>query len=141
MARPYIPKDLRQLVLDRSKGNCEYCRILARVATESMEVDHVLPISQGGLTVAENLASACHGCNQRKRDRLEGFDLVSGKTVPIYNPRTMKWKRHFAWSEDSTLIIGRTATGRVTVELMGLNRSGLVNLRALLIMVGEHPPK
>ncbi len=141
MARPYIPKELRQRVIDRANGNCEYCRILARVATESMEVDHVLPVSQGGLTIAENLASACHGCNQRKRDRLKGFDAVSGKIVPLYNPRTMNWKKHFAWSEDSTLVIGRTATGRVTVDLMGLNRSGLVNLRGLLIMVGEHPPK
>jgi hypothetical protein len=38
-------------------------------------------------------------------------------------------------------IIGRTTTGRATVEAMDLNRPELLNLRRLLLMDGEHPPK
>jgi hypothetical protein len=47
---------------------------------------------------------------------------------------------HFAWSDDFTLVIGLTPTGRATVEKLQLNRSGLVNLRRVLRAVGEHPP-
>jgi hypothetical protein len=37
------------------------------------------------------------------------------------------------------LIIGRTATGRATVEALHLNRPELVNLRRVLRAAGEHP--
>jgi hypothetical protein len=36
-------------------------------------------------------------------------------------------------------IIGLTATGRVTVDSLQLNRTELVNLRRLLYAAGEHP--
>jgi hypothetical protein len=57
-----------------------------------------------------------------------------------FNPRTQDWKRHFRWSEDGLLIIGRTAVGRATKRALHLNRRELVNLRYLLSTVGEHPP-
>ncbi|MCC6281568.1 MAG: HNH endonuclease, partial [Saprospiraceae bacterium] len=39
-----------------------------------------------------------------------------------------------------THVFGRTAVGRATVEKLGLNRMGVVNLREVLVMVGTHPP-
>jgi hypothetical protein len=63
MSREYIPVALRQLVIDRACGYCEYCRSSGDFALESMEFEHIVPVSQGGTTVAENLALACHGCN------------------------------------------------------------------------------
>jgi hypothetical protein len=47
---------------------------------------------------------------------------------------------HFAWSDDLTLIIGLTPTGRATVVRLQLNRSGVVSLRSLLHSAGLHPP-
>jgi len=38
------------------------------------------------------------------------------------------------------LIIGLTPTGRATVEVLKLNREGLVNLRQVLYAAGKHPP-
>jgi hypothetical protein len=38
------------------------------------------------------------------------------------------------------LIIGRTATGRATIEALHLNRPELLNLRRALRAVGAHPP-
>ncbi len=49
--------------------------------------------------------------------------------------------KHFAWSDDFTLLIGLTPTGRATVGALLLNRDGVVNLRRLLYLNGEHPPK
>jgi HNH endonuclease len=40
-----------------------------------MELEHVIPVSQGGLTTADNLALACHGCNNYKQARTMGYKL------------------------------------------------------------------
>jgi HNH endonuclease len=141
MARPYVAAELRRLVSDRAGGYCEYCKFPVKFALESMEVDHTFPFSLGGKTIAENLALACHGCNQNKQNRIEGVDLLSSAVAELYNPRTMVWKDHFGWSQDTTLIVGKTATGRVTVRLLKMNRLGLVNLRGVLERSGEHPPE
>lgn len=44
-------------------------------------------------------------------------------------------------AKTSLVIIGRTATGRVTVALLHLNRPELLNLRRALRAIDEHPPK
>jgi HNH endonuclease len=140
MARTYISVELRRLVSDRAAGYCEYCKFPVRFALESMEIDHSFPVSLGGKTIAENLALACHGCNQNKQNRIEALDLVSSTIVEIYNPRAMVWEEHFGWSQDTTLIVGKTPTGRVTVQILKMNRSGLINLRRVLERSGDHPP-
>jgi HNH endonuclease len=115
MPRDYIPKDLRRFVTERARGYCEYCRSPGRFALESMEIEHIVPSSRSGGTEAENLALACHGCNNYKQNRIEGIDPVSAESAVLYHPRLMNWYEHFAWSADATLAIGLTATGRVTV--------------------------
>ena len=67
MPREYIPAALRRLVMERARGYCEYCRSSGRFALESMEIEHIMPVSRGGETVADNLALACHGCNNHKQ--------------------------------------------------------------------------
>jgi len=63
MPKDYIPVALKRLVFDRAKGCCEYCRSQARFAIESLVIEHVIPTSRNGDTIAENLALACQGCN------------------------------------------------------------------------------
>ena len=60
--------------------------------------------------------------------------------VPLFHPRRQRWSDHFAWNEDSTLIIGLTGTGRAPVAALHLNRVAVVNLRRVLRVVGAHPP-
>src|SRR5438874_918388 len=67
-------------------------------------------------------------------------NLQTGRVVALFHPRRQRWTRHFAWSEDFLVIIGRTATGRATVEALQLNRPELLNLRRALRTIGEHPP-
>jgi hypothetical protein len=59
--------------------------------------------------------------------------------APLFHPRQHRWEEHFAWSDDGTLLVGRTPTGRVTIARLELNRARLVALRRLLSAVGEHP--
>ncbi len=135
-----ISADLRQQVSVRAGGCCEYCRSQARYATQSFSVEHILPRVQGGATTLDNLALACQGCNNHKYDNVTAPDPVSGQVVPLYHPRRDRWDMHFAWSDDFTLMIGITPTGRATVETLHLNRDGVVNLRRLLYTIGQHPP-
>ena len=86
-----------------------------------------------------NLANACQGCNNRKYTSIEGLDLVTGASVPLYHPRRDKWSEHFAWNEDFSLVIGLTPIGRATTVKLDLNRKGVVNLCKVLAPLGLHP--
>jgi hypothetical protein len=140
MPEQRISAELRQQVTERADGNCEYCRSQARYATQPFSVEHIIPRAKGGPTTLENLALACQGCNNHKYDKVAALDPVSGEIVPLYHPRRDHWDTHFAWSDDFTLIIGLTPTGRATVATLLLNREGVLNLRRLLYAIGEHPP-
>jgi hypothetical protein len=48
---------------------------------------------------------------------------------------------HFAWNEDFSLVESKTATGRVTITTLELNRKGVVNLRKALVRFGVFPPE
>jgi hypothetical protein len=130
----------RRAVIERAGDRCEYCKTPARFAPDALTVDHIVPASRGGSSGAENLAQACQGCNGRKYTRVTARDPVTDRLVPLFNPRRHRWKEHFAWSHDGTLVIGLTATGRATAETLELNRRGLVGLREALVAFGAHPP-
>jgi 5-methylcytosine-specific restriction endonuclease McrA len=140
MPDPRVPAKLRQRVIERAYGCCEYCRSQSAYATQSFSVEHIFPRAKGGTTTLDNLAFACQGCNNHKYDKIEAPDSLSGQTVPLYHPRRDDWDEHFAWSDDFTLIVGITPTGRATIEALLLNREGVVNLRQLLYPIGKHPP-
>ena len=111
----------------------------AAYATQPFEVDHIVPHTKGGLTVPDNLALSC-GCNSYKGQQTHALDPVTGRRFPLFHPRRQRWSRHFAWSDDFTVVFGRTATGRTTVQALHLNRPELVKFRRLLRLAGEHPP-
>ncbi len=140
MPEKRITSQQKNDVVERAKGCCEYCRSQANFAMQSFSVEHIVPRSRDGKTEIENLALACQGCNNHKYTKTKGRDPVNGDLVPLYHPRVQKWRDHFAWNEDCTLIIGLTPVGRATVEALCLNRDGLVNLRRVLYAMGTHPP-
>ncbi len=57
---------IRFAVLERDGFKCRYC---GRGAKQNvvLEVDHITPLSGGGLTEMENLVAACRECNAGKR--------------------------------------------------------------------------
>ncbi|MFN7929969.1 MAG: HNH endonuclease [Blastocatellia bacterium] len=56
---------LRILVRDRFR--CQYCGL--KGTAFDLTLDHIMPKSKGGRTIAENLVAACTPCNNRKADR------------------------------------------------------------------------
>lgn len=112
----------RQSVSTRARGRCEYCLAPQDFSNAPFAIEHIQPVAQGGRTVLENLAYACLGCNGHKADKVTGLDPQTGATVPLFHPRQQRWEEHFAWADSYSLVVGRTPTGRATVEALCLNR-------------------
>jgi len=93
-----ISKSLRNQVIDRAHGLCEYCQT-AMIIVVSMEIDHIVPEVDGGQTIAINLCLTCRDCNSFKQSFQTGIDPESGNTFPLFNPRIQIWNGHFQWSE------------------------------------------
>ena len=135
-----IPIALRRRVQERANGLCEYCQSPDKVSNASFHCDHILPRTAGGKTELTNLAWACPWCNTHKHTKTYARDSQTGRNAPLFNPRFKQWKRHFTWSENFLYIIGRTRTGRATVDALNMNRPEHVNRRRLLQLAEEHPP-
>ena len=67
--------------------------------------------------------------------------LRVGERIALFNPRQQVWIEHFAWSEDGTEIIGKTACGRAIVAALGMNNVEIVVARRSWVSVGWWPPK
>lgn len=139
MSGKYIRKKTRKTIVERAFERCEYCQSWMRNAIHPFNIDHIIPIDKGGGSEMENLALSCGGCNSFKANKIAAKDPVTNEMAPLYHPRTDEWEEHFAWSDDYLEIIGLTPTGRATIETLKLNRPGLVNIRRLPKMTGEHP--
>lgn len=84
-----IPKSVRDAVIARDGACCSYCGKKAglRSAMETradgyIHLDHVIPLSQGGLSDESNLVAACRKCNMKKSDRTPE---QAGMAWPVVN--------------------------------------------------------
>ena len=133
----YIPAALRQFVIERAAGRCEYCRFPQDVSFLSFEIDHVISEKHGGATAAENLALACVFCNSFKGTDLGSLDPATGQLTAFFNPRTHAWDDHFRIEEDGNLQ-PHTPEGRVTVAILRMNDPERVLERQLLVQIGRY---
>jgi len=139
--KAYIPQKIRQEVFKRAKERCEYCLNKSDLLGMDLEVEHIIPESLGGTSSLENLCASCPICNRHKSSRIWVIDPDTGRRVRLFHPRQQQWNRHFCWSEDGTLILGKTICGRATIEALQMNRERLVRARRLWADWGEHPPQ
>jgi hypothetical protein len=129
----------RRLVAERARFRCEYCLTPAGIVPSPFSSEHVLPRSKGGDHALENLSFSYQGCNGHKAAKTIALDPATGKTVSLFHPRQQVWSDHFGWVADGTRIEGRSAIGRATVLALQLNRTGLENLRRLMVLADIHP--
>ncbi len=141
MSRSYVPPELRRRVAAQARHRCGYCLSPESIVGIPMDVEHIVPESDGGATKEENLWLACSLCNSYKGSRTSFRDPITGREVPLFNPRRQRWGKHFAWEESGSTIVGLTPTGRATVIALVLNRPPLVKARRRWAAVGWHPPK
>ncbi len=60
-----IADSVRAAVLARDGGRCRRCR-----RATNLEVDHVVPVSRGGISEETNLQTLCRRCNRRKWNKM-----------------------------------------------------------------------
>ena len=140
MSRRYITTSEQQEVVNRANRRCEYCQCPMDYSSQSFVLEHIIPVAKGGETSLSNLALACGGCNSYKYTKQEAIDPTSSENVPLYHPRQDIWLEQFVWSEDVLEMVGVTPTGRATIDALNLNRSGVKNIRRLLVVADLHPP-
>ncbi len=130
----------QSFIRERAHKCCEYCKFPLDYSHDTFHIEHIIPLILGGLSELFNLALACDGCNTFKWVHIEGIDSLTGLKSSLFNPRKEEWSDHFIWINDFTMVQGITPQGRVTVDLLQMNRQGLVNVRKALKAYGVHPP-
>ena len=117
-----MSKRLRAFVEARAQDRCEYCRRYMEVIGDIFfEIEHIMPSSRGGSTVADNLALSCRRCNSLKGAATEAVDPETGQRVRLFHPRLDQWSEHFQRSDDLLQILGISSIGRATVARLQFN--------------------
>ena len=70
-----MSKSLRFEILRRDSHACRYCG--AKAPEAQLVVDHVIPVSLGGLDSADNLVTACRDCNAGKGSTPPDASLIA----------------------------------------------------------------
>jgi hypothetical protein len=118
----------RLAVRKRARDRCEYCHLHQEDAPFiGHQIEHIIPRQHGGGDNIANLALACYRCNKLKGPNLSAFDPQTAKVVRLFNPRRQRWSDHFAVR--GVLVLGRSAVGRATVELLCMNAAKRQALR------------
>ncbi|MCP5463498.1 MAG: HNH endonuclease [Deltaproteobacteria bacterium] len=76
----------RENVYIRDKSTCQYCG--KRFKRSELNIDHVVPVSQGGDTSWENVVCSCIPCNSKKGGRTPDqakMNLLSRPQQPKYS--------------------------------------------------------
>lgn len=69
--RSAMSNDLREAIKKRDNYTCCICgNSVYQEPNLLLEVDHIIPIAQGGKTEASNLQTLCWRCNRAKRDKI-----------------------------------------------------------------------
>ena len=129
----------QEAVRRRAGHRCEYCKLHeADAPLFAFHIEHIVAKQHHGKDSLGNLALACHQDNLHKGPNVSGLDPVTKKLTRLFNPRRHKWSWHFRW--EGPLLVGRTAIGRTTVYVLGMNLPHRVTLREVLIAAGRCPP-
>lgn len=66
--RKSYSQEERKIIYDKANGCCELCG--KKLKFENMTIDHVMPLSMGGVDELDNLQASCLACNQFKSNIL-----------------------------------------------------------------------
>jgi hypothetical protein len=122
---------IREFVRQRANRRCEYCGLPQDAAPYfTFHIEHIRARQHHGGDDPSNLALACPDCNAKKGPNLAAISPDSGSIIELFNPRNHQWEEHF--EVVGPVIVGVTAIGRATVQLLDMNEEERIILRAHL---------
>ena len=69
--RALMTSKLRHHIKVRDNFTCQNCGVSTYAEPHLLlEVDHIIPVSRGGLTTEENLQALCWKCNRSKSNKI-----------------------------------------------------------------------
>ena len=69
--RALMTSKLREYIKQRDDYTCQACSLsTADEKNLLLEIDHIVPLSRGGITSEENLQTLCWKCNRSKGSKL-----------------------------------------------------------------------
>lgn len=74
--RALMTARLRSMIKERDRHTCQNSRCRISVAREPhllLEVDHIVPVSRGGMSTPDNLQTLCWRCNRTKSNKMVSF--------------------------------------------------------------------
>ena len=119
----------------RAGGRFEYCHLRTEWTILPFQTDHIIAQKHDGPSDEANLAFACLRCNGRKGPNVAGVDPVTGEITPLYHPRRDQWADHFEWR--GGWLLGRSAVGRTTIHVLGINDVEIVQVRESMMAEGR----
>ena len=114
----------RRFVRERAGSVCEYCGVTETEVGAELTIDHYQPPGYGGSDLPDNLAYACHRCNEHKGD----YWPRHPGNLPLWNPRQDVREEHFILLMDG-ILLALTPIGTWTIQRLRLNRAPLVQNR------------
>jgi hypothetical protein len=131
----YISVELRRSIIERAGNCCEYCKRSQSDHLFTYHVEHIIAEKHGGNSEFENLALSCPECNIFKGSDVASYD--NGVLVALYHPRQQQWNEHFKLN--GAIVEGITPEGRVTTQLLQMNRIQAIEEREMFIRLGTYP--
>lgn len=105
----------RHNVYARDHDTCQYCG--RRLPRSELNLDHVVPRSQGGLSTWDNVVCSCHACNRRKggnTPQQAGIRLLKRPVRPAWTPflgETVGQARYREWRPFLSFLDGARGDG------------------------------
>jgi hypothetical protein len=127
-----MEETLKRFVRNRAQARCEYCRLPENVSgLLPFHIEHIRARQHRGSDDPDNLCWACSRCNNLKGPNPSAFDPLTDELVRLFNPRRDSWEQHFRW--EAAVIVGITAEGRATIDLLQMNEERRLRLRIALL--------
>jgi len=77
----------RYNIFARDRNTCQYCG--TAFSRNELNLDHIIPRSQGGISTWENVVCSCHDCNRRKGGKTPDqahMRLITRPRKPTWTP-------------------------------------------------------
>ncbi|HVS72606.1 MAG TPA: HNH endonuclease signature motif containing protein [Phycisphaerae bacterium] len=139
MSLSAIPSALRKQIFTRDAARCRYCGLLQIGQAAVFHINHILPRSAGGLTIADNLVLQCPSCSLHKSNKTTALDPETRLWAALFHPLEQNWNQHFSLDEHGA-VRGLTPAGRATSVALHMNDPLPLIARALQLRLGLISP-
>jgi hypothetical protein len=68
------------------------------------------------------------------------IDPATLEEVALFHPHQDDWTSYCSWEDNATRVNGWIPTRRATIATLKMNRSQLIRVRRMRVVISEHPP-